>query len=131
MDLKDNLKTIFEEMEDFLTTKAVIGEPIQIGAVTLIPVINVTFGMGTGGGSGEGAKPNLGQKGGAGAGLGAKISPTAVVVIKDEDISVIPISGGMGFEKLIDLVPDIVKRVKRRVNQVQKKEEKKAKIKIR
>lgn len=131
MVLKDNLKIIFQEMEDFLTTKAVIGEPIEIGTVTLIPVINVTFGMGTGGGTGETAKPSNGQKGGAGAGLGAKISPTAVIVIKEGEISVIPITGNVGLEKLMDLVPDLVKKVKKRVGQVQKKEEKKAKIRIR
>ena len=75
MNLTDNLKTIFQEMEDFLTTKAVVGEPIEVGGVTLIPVINVTFGMGTGGGTGEGVKANTGQKGGAGAGLGQRFRP--------------------------------------------------------
>jgi len=125
MNLTDNLKTIFKEMEDFLTTKAVVGEPIEVGAVTLIPVINVTFGMGTGGGTGEGAKANTGQKGGAGAGLGAKISPTAVIVIKEGDISVIPINGTVGLERLIDMVPDIVKKIKIKAGQGQKKDHKK------
>jgi len=41
MDLTGSLKTIFQEMEEFLTTKAVVGEPIEVGAITLIPVINV------------------------------------------------------------------------------------------
>ena len=63
--------------------------------------------------------------------MGAKISPTAVIVIKEGEISVIPITGSVGFEKLMDLVPDLVKKVKKRVGQVQKKEEKKAKIRIR
>ncbi len=114
MDLTGNLKTIFQEMEEFLTTKAVVGEPIEVGAITLIPVINVTFGMGTGGGSGEGAKDSKPQKGGAGAGLGAKISPTAVIVIKEGDISVIPLNGNTGLERLIDMVPDIVKKIMKR-----------------
>jgi uncharacterized spore protein YtfJ len=114
LNLTDNLKTIFQEMEEFLTTKAVVGEPIEVGAITLIPVINVTFGMGTGGGGGEGTKDSTSQKGGAGAGLGAKISPTAVIVIKEGDISVIPLSGNAGLERLIDMVPDIVKKIKKR-----------------
>ncbi|HOO12931.1 MAG TPA: spore germination protein GerW family protein [Bacillota bacterium] len=122
MDLTGNLKTIFQEMEEFLTTKAVVGEPIEVGAITLIPVINVTFGMGTGGGTGEGAKDSKPQKGGAGAGLGAKISPTAVIVIKEGDISVIPLNGNTGLERLIDMVPDIVKKIKKRAEKEQKKE---------
>lgn len=131
MNLTDNLKTIFQEMEDFLTTKAVVGEPIEVGAVTLIPVINVTFGMGTGGGTGEGAKINTGQKGGAGAGLGAKISPTAVIVIKEGDISVIPINGNAGLERIIEMVPDIVKKIRKKTGQAQKKEQKKDQVKVR
>ncbi len=122
MDLTGSLKTIFQEMEEFLTTKAVVGEPIEVGAITLIPVINVTFGMGTGGGSEEGAKDSKPQKGGAGAGLGAKISPTAVIVIKEGDISVIPLNGNTGLERLIDMVPDIVKKIKKRAEKGQKKE---------
>lgn len=123
MDLTDNLKTIFQEMEDFLTTRAVVGEPIEVGAITLIPVINVTFGMGTGGGSGEGAKDSTRQKGGAGAGLGAKISPTAVIVIKEGDISVVPLNGNAGLERLIDMVPDIVRKIKKRAEKGQKKDQ--------
>jgi uncharacterized spore protein YtfJ len=121
MDLKDNLKAIFQEMEDFLTTKAVVGEPIEVGGITLIPVINVTFGMGTGGGSTDQAKDNNRQGGGAGAGLGAKISPTAVIVIKEGDISVIPLNGNAGIERLIEMVPDIVKKIKKKTNRVEKK----------
>ncbi|HOC09053.1 MAG: sporulation protein [Clostridiales bacterium] len=122
MDLTGSLKTIFQEMEEFLTTKAVVGEPIEVGTITLIPVINVTFGMGTGGGSEESAKDSKPQKGGAGAGLGAKISPTAVIVIKEGDISVIPLNGNTGLERLIDMVPDIVKKIKKRAEKGQKKE---------
>ncbi len=121
MDLTGNLKAIFQEMEDFLTTKAVIGEPIEIGGITLIPVINVTFGMGTGGGGGEESKDNSRQ--GAGAGLGAKISPTAVIAIKEGDISVIPLNGTGGIERLIEMVPDIVKKIKKKASQAEKKDQ--------
>lgn len=130
MNLTDNVKAIFQEMEDFLTTKAVVGEPIEVGAVTLIPVIDVTFGMGTGGGTGEGVKSDIKQKGGSGAGLGARISPTAVIVIKEEDISVIPINGHGGLERLIDMVPDVVKKIKKRTGQGQKKDAKKVHVKV-
>lgn len=110
MDLKENLKAIFDEMEGFLTTKAVVGEAIEVGDITLIPVINVTFGMGTGAGGGEDAK-SPGRQGGA-AGLGAKISPTAVIVVREGNISVVPLNGTGGIERLIDMVPDILNKIK-------------------
>lgn len=117
MDLKENLKAIFQEMEDFLTTKAVVGEPIEVGDITLIPVINVTFGMGTGGGNRDRAKDKEHKEGGAGAGLGAKISPTAVIVIKQGEITVMPLNGNAGVERLIEMVPDILKKIKRKTSQ--------------
>jgi uncharacterized spore protein YtfJ len=110
MDIKDNLKAIFDEMENFLTSKAVVGEPIEVGNITLIPVINVTFGMGTGAGGGEDSKSSSRQ--GRGAGLGAKISPSAVIAIREGDISVIPLNGTGGIERLIDMVPDLVNKIK-------------------
>jgi uncharacterized spore protein YtfJ len=110
MDIKENLKAIFDEMEEFLTTKAVIGEPIEVGDITLIPVIDVTFGMGTGGGGGEDSK-NVNRQGG-GAGMGAKISPSAVIVVKEGDISVIPLNSSSGIDKLIDMVPGLLKKIK-------------------
>ncbi len=110
MDLKDNLKAIFDELENFLTTKAVVGEPIEVGDITLIPVINVTFGMGTGGG--EGGKSHSNSQEGGAAGLGAKISPTAVIVIKEGDISVIPLNRGGGMDQLVDMVPELLRKFK-------------------
>lgn len=110
MDLKDNLKAIFDELENFLTTKAVVGEPIDVGDITLIPVINVTFGMGTGGG--EGGKSQSNSPEGGAAGLGAKIAPSAVIVVKEGDISVIPLNRAGGIDKLVDMVPDLLKKFK-------------------
>lgn len=110
MDLRDNLKAIFDEMEHFLTTKAVVGEPIEVGEITLIPVINITFGIGTGAGGGEDSKSSTRE--GGGAGLGAKISPSAVIVVKEGDISVIPLGSSGGIERLIDMVPELLKKVK-------------------
>jgi uncharacterized spore protein YtfJ len=110
MDIKENLKAIFDEMEEFLTTKAVIGEPIEVGNVTIIPVVDVAFGVGTGGGGGEDAK-NINRQGG-GAGMGAKISPSAVIVIKEGDISVIPLNSSAGIDKLIDMIPGLLKKIK-------------------
>jgi len=128
VDIRDNLKTIFDEMENFLTSKAVVGEPIEIGDITLIPVINVTFGMGTGGGEGANSKNNN-QEGGA-AGLGAKIAPSAVIVIKEGNISAIPLNRAGGVEKLVDMVPELLKKFKGKNKTVVKGEKVKGKNKV-
>lgn len=104
--ISDNINNIFDKLESFLKTKTVVGEPMQIGDVTIVPFIDISFGLGTGGGSGVEEKGNQGSGGGAGS--GGKISPTAILVIKGDKIELLPIKKAGGLDKLIDMVPDIV-----------------------
>ncbi|HPU42048.1 MAG TPA: spore germination protein GerW family protein [Acetivibrio clariflavus] len=107
-DLNESVSVLFEKFEKLLTSKTVIGEPIKIGEATLIPFISTSFGLGSGGGNGYESKGA--HSVGGGAGLGAKISPTAVLVIKGDQVEMIPIKKSGGFEKLIDMVPDIASK---------------------
>lgn len=64
-----------DELMRRMSAKAVFGEPIQQGNVTLIPVASVTYGFGSGQGWGRGAKEGEkatteGPQEGAGVGAG-------------------------------------------------------------
>lgn len=107
--LSDNATVLFEKLEEFFTSKTVVGEPLQVGDVTLIPLVNITFGMGLGGGDGTDEKGNKGS--GGGNGVGAKAVPAAMLVIRDGQVEVMPINQRSGLEKLVDLVPDILEKV--------------------
>jgi uncharacterized spore protein YtfJ len=116
----ESMSVIFDKLENFLKTKTVIGEPIKVGEVTLVPFINMTFGLGIGGGAGTDEKGQGGD--GGGGGTGAKISPTAVLVINGDKVELLPIKKSGGLEKLIDLVPGIVEKIN------EKKDEQKEKV---
>ncbi len=107
--IKDNLEKLFEKLEEFLVSKTVVGEMIQVGETTLIPIVSVNFGLGTGGGDGQDEKNNKGY--GGGAGIGARLSPTAMVVVRGEHIQVLPLNKQNSLEKLVDMVPEIVKKI--------------------
>lgn len=110
LNVTENVNTLFEKLEEFLKSKTVVGEAIKIGETTLIPFITVTFGIGAGGGDGS---DNKGSKGvGGGSGCGAKITPTAVLVIKGEQIELLPIKRFGGLDKLVEMVPDIISKIK-------------------
>lgn len=106
----ENISVIFEKLENFLKTKTVVGEPLTIGDTTIVPFIDISFGLGTGGGGGSDEKK--GQGTGGGAGSGAKISPTAVLVIKGDTYELLPFKKAGGLERLIDMVPEIVDKVR-------------------
>lgn len=111
MELKENLNAIFEKLEKFFQTETIIGEPISVGQVTLIPIIDVSFGLGAGGGSGKDVKGNDGT--GGGAGVGAKIAPNSILVIKGDEVSIISLKDRGSIEKVLEMVPDLVNKFTR------------------
>lgn len=122
MEIAGNLaKTTLEEIEKVLTTKTVVGEPMTVEGITLIPLISVGFGFGAGGGSGRGEAKQKGEGAGAGTGGGAWVRPVAVVVIDKEGVRIEPVRRGLSAiaEKLGDTVPKVVDKI------MEKREERK------
>ena len=74
MRAKEELKDLLSQLESFITPKTVVGEPIHMEDTILLPLGDVSFGVGAGAFA-ENAKNN------AGGGMGGKISPSAVLVI--------------------------------------------------
>lgn len=106
-DFGENVNALFERLEEFFTSKTVVGESIQIGDITLIPLVSLSFGLGAGGGTDP--KGNQGE--GGGGGIGAKASPTAVIIVKGGDVQIVPVGAPHGFEKLVEMVPEVVSKV--------------------
>ena len=113
--VRENLDALFQKLEKFLKTETVVGQAIVIGEITIIPIITVSFGCGTGAGDGSGRDAKNGTGSGSGAGLcsGAKISPTAVLVVKDGEVTVHPIKDRSGLVNLLNKVPDIMEQIKK------------------
>lgn len=104
----ETLETIMAKLEKVLSSKTVIGEPLQMGEITLIPVVDVMFGFGGGGGEG-GTKENTGAGGGGGG--GARVAAKAVIVIRGGEVSVLPLSKGGALEKMVEMVPGLVEKL--------------------
>lgn len=109
MNIPENTEVLFSNLEKFLKTETVVGEPIILGETTLIPLITVSFGCGSGGGSGN--SPKDGEGSGGGLGAGAKISPTAILVIKNGEVTMLPVKGKYNLENLIEMVPELISKV--------------------
>lgn len=103
------INSMLEKLEKFIRTETVVGTPIQVGNITLVPIVTVSFGLGAGGGGGKDEKGNDGT--GSGGGLGAKIQPNAMLVIKNDEVSVLPLSHKGSFDKLFEMVPDIISKI--------------------
>jgi len=114
------LESMYGKLDKFLKTETVVGEPIELNDITIIPIITASFGLGGGFGA-----DSSDQSEGGGGGLGCKIAPDAMLVIKDGNVEMIPVKKKSGsLEKLIDQVPDLVSKLE---NLKEKKEDKKEK----
>ena len=96
--LSQFIQSLFEGMDSVLSSKTVVGEPTRIDDTIIVPLVDVTFGMGAGGSKG------------AGGGIGGKVSPSAVLVIRDGHARVVNIKTQDAITKIIDLVPDLLER---------------------
>jgi len=108
-ELNGSLDALFGRMENFISTKSVVGEPIHIGGVIIVPLVDVTFGVGAGVGDGKDDKNNEHSFGGGG--LGGKITPAAVLVVIDGAVQLVSVKNEDSVKKLIDLVPGIVTKL--------------------
>ena len=113
MEYVENLvKTTLGEIEKVLSTKTIVGEPMTIDDITLIPLISAGFGFGAGGGSGKGQAKQQGEGTGGGAGGGAWVRPAAVVIVSKEGVKIEPIIGGLAtaIEKIGETVPQMIEK---------------------
>ena len=97
------VSSLFKGMDQFISSKTVVGDAITVGSTIILPLVEVSFGVGAGASSSD-SKNN-----GAG-GLGGKISPSAVLVIKEGDIRLVNVKNQDAVTKILDMVPDFVNR---------------------
>jgi len=117
--INQDLNGLIGKLEHFITTKTVVGEPIHIDNTILVPLVDVSFGVAAGSSSAQKfternkdkqRKVDGGTDAGVG-GLGAKISPSAMLVIQNGTTQLISIKGQDSITKLIDMIPGLISKV--------------------
>lgn len=95
--------SLFKGMESFITTKTVVGDAVHIGDTIILPLVDVTFGVGAGAFSDD-------KKNNGGGGMGGKIAPSAVLVIQNGTTKLVNVKNQDGITKILDMVPDFVNK---------------------
>ncbi|GHU50427.1 hypothetical protein AGMMS49975_01440 [Clostridia bacterium] len=109
-ELGASLDILFGKMESFIGTKTVVGDPITIGGIILVPLVEVSFGVGAGAYNTSEPEKKAPKDAGAG-GLGARISPYAVITIIDGVVQLINIKNQDSVNKLIDMAPGVLSKL--------------------
>lgn len=103
--LNSSLEVLFNKMEGFISSKTVIGEPINIGDVIIVPLVDISVGVAAG--SYERKEKNNENSGG---GLGAKLTPSAMLVVQNGSVQLVDVKNKNSVNKLIDMVPGVVSK---------------------
>ena len=101
--LNTTVESLFKGMDNFVSTKTVVGEPTQVGDTIIVPLADVSFGVAAGA-SAENNKNN-----GMG-GLGGKISPSAVLIISNGSTRLVNVKNQDAITKILYMVPDLLDR---------------------
>ena len=113
--IKGIMDTTMDKLHAMVDVDTVIGTPINVGGITLVPVSKVAFGLATGGAD----FPTKTQNGlfGGGGGAGVTITPISFIAINGNDIKMLPISNEItNIDRAIAMAPDLINKVKELFN---------------
>ena len=124
--LNDLMGSTMERLRSMVDVNTVVGEPILVGEVTIIPVSIVSVGFASGGSdfASKNQRPEQDNSFGGGSGAGLKITPIGFLIVRGENVKLLPVMPppGGAIDRAVDMVPDLVDKV---TSFVEKQQEKK------
>jgi len=111
------LGTSIEKLREVVDVSTIIGNPIELGDVKVIPVSKVSYGFASGG-SDFPSKHNQELFGGGG-GASVSITPVCFLVVRGGEVSIRHISTDeSSVERAIGMVPDVIDKVSSTVDKL-------------
>lgn len=106
-DINDTIKKLFDGMDTFISTKSVVGEPVNCDDGTvIIPLVDVSFGAAAGAFAES-------PKNKAAGGIGGRITPNSVLVIKDGKTRLVAVKNTDAVSRVLDLIPEAIEKIKK------------------
>ena len=123
----DLMSTTMEKLREIAKVDTIIGQPIQAGAVTIIPISRLSVGFASGGSdfTSKNQKPEHDNAFGGGSGAGMSLSPVAFLIVKEDSVRLMPVAppAANTVDRVVELVPEVIDKV---TGFVEKQQEKKA-----
>ena len=109
--IKGIMDITMDKLRAMVDANTIIGDPIVVGDITLIPVSKVSFGVATGGSD----FPSKTQSGlfGGGGGAGVTLSPVAFIAVNGQNVKMMPVYNEMtSVDKAISMAPEVLEKAK-------------------
>ena len=107
---------IGEKIKELAKTETIVGQPIQVGEASIIPVVSIMAGWGAGMGIGKAPQGSDGgekaaEGGGGGGGGGVRITPVAFIVIKAGEVSLLTLKEAR-IGMMAEILPTVIEGIK-------------------
>lgn len=109
--IKNIMDVTMEKLRAMVDANTIIGDPMVVGDITLIPVSKVSFGVATGGSD----FPSKTQSGlfGGGGGAGVTLSPVAFIAVSGGNVKMMPVYNEMSsIDKAVSMAPEVLQKAK-------------------
>jgi sporulation protein YtfJ len=113
--LPNMLDNTINKIREMVNSNTVVGEPIVTAdGVTIIPVSNISIGLGGGGSDFVSKHPNAHENPfGGGVGAGVKVTPVAFLIVKEGNVRMLPVAvpANTTTDRLVEMIPDALEKV--------------------
>ena len=105
--VNDLMASTIQKIRETVDANTVVGEPIQAGEVTLIPVSKISFGFG------KNAAPGKDGPFGGGGGAGVKVTPVCFLVVSGTNVRVLPMNppAENSVDRVVEMIPEVVTKI--------------------
>lgn len=121
--IENIMRTTMEEIREMVDVNTVVGDPIQSGDVTILPVSKVSLGFVSGGGEYSRGESIMARRENAetvndirhpfasSSAAGMSVTPISFLVIKGDSIKVIPAQYDCTIDRIIEMIPRAVDEI--------------------
>lgn len=97
----NTVSSLFKGMDAFVSAKTVVGDAVTVNDTIILPLVDVSFGVGAGAFAGD-------KKNNAGGAMTGKMSPSAVLVIQNGATKLVNIKNQDAVTKVLDMIPEVL-----------------------
>ena len=118
--IENIMQTAMAEIREMIDVNTIVGDPIiSTDGSTVIPVSKVCVGFVSGGGEygdAMGGENELEYPFAGGAGSGISITPVGFLVVDEDHVQLLSVSGRSALEKVIETMPQLIYEIKEAVS---------------
>lgn len=105
------MDSTIDKIRSMVDSETIVGEPIVVNNITIIPVSKLSFGFASGG-SDFPSKTTGKSMFGGGGGAGATVSPVVFIVVKGNEVKLLPVVNTVSaIDSAVNAIPELAQKL--------------------